>query len=133
MKKTILFLSVISLISCQKEDITDNNDNNNDGQVDVIVPSTIELTYSELAYSTLNCTVDYTDVNGNFHAASNQMDRKVENVDFSKPFTIRAQAGVTFYPVGQPPQPDPQTCTWVLKKDGYVIDTRITSNYVYQN
>jgi hypothetical protein len=132
MKKTILFLSVISLMSCQKEDITDNNDNN-DVPINVVIPSTIELTYSELAYSTLSCTVDYTNTSGQFIQGSIQMDRKVENVDFSKPFTIRAQAGVTFYPVGQPPQPDPQTCTWVLKKDGYVIDTRVTSNYVYQN
>lgn len=129
MKKAIFILGILALVSCEKEQI----DEPTDAPINIVIPSTLELTYSELAYPTLNCIFNYTDVNGNIYSSLYQMDRKVENVDFTKPFSVSAQAGLTTYPVGQPPQQYPQTCTWVLKKDGYVIDSRITSSYTYTN
>jgi hypothetical protein len=131
MTRTTIVLMAIFLVGCQKEDNSELNQNPSHNQNPT--PSIIQLSYSEIAYPILTSTFSYTDVYGVYHANSIQMDLRVENVDFLKPIEVRAQAGFTMYPVGQSPQPYPQTCSWVLKKDGYVIDSRTTSNYVYQN
>lgn len=132
MKKAIFILGVLALVSCEKETEKDLTPNPPIEQEPI--PSTIQLSFTEFGYQTFYCIFDYTDVDGNVYENSYQMDRTVENVDFSKPFAVRAQAGLTTYPgAGQPPQQNPVACSWQLKRDGYLIDAQNVATYVYEN
>ena len=132
MKKVLALFLATSLFACEKQEEKDLIQNPPVEQEPI--PSTIQLSFTEFGYQTFYCIFDYTDVDGNVYENSYQMDKTVENVDFSKPFAVRAQAGLTTYPgAGQPPQQNPVACSWQLKRDGYVIDTQNVATYVYEN
>jgi hypothetical protein len=132
MKKAIFILGLLALVSCEKETKEDLVQNPPVEQEPI--PSTVQLYFTEFMYQTFYCIFDYTDVDGVVHENSYQMDKTVENVDFSKPFSVRAQAGLTTYPgAGQPPQQNPIAVSWQLKRDGFVIDAQQVVTYVYEN
>jgi hypothetical protein len=131
MKKLLPIFFILFLFSCKKEDLKDNSNNNSDTPT----PCTIKLYKEQFVYALQYCVFSYTDVNGVVHNNLYETDMTIENVDFSKPLSVEASAGITMYnPGATPPQIyTPQVCDWQLKKDGIVIDTRSTSNYLYSN
>ena len=131
MKKLLPIFFILFLFSCKKEDLKDNSNNNSDTPT----PCTIKLYKEQFVYALQYCVFNYTDVDGVVHNNLYETDMTIENVDFSKPLSVEASAGMTTYnPGGTPPSTYyPQVCDWQLKKDGIVIDTRSTSNYLYSN
>jgi len=125
MKKLLLILFIVPFLSCNK----------NDSDAPTPIPCTIELFKQQFGYSWHLCAFSYTDINGVTYVNSQQDDQKIENVDWSKPFSVMASAGVTTYNPGPPPITTylNQVCNYTLKKDGVVIDVRSTSNYTYSN
>ena len=132
MKKTIILLSaIIGLTSCKKEELKEN-----DVPITLVVPTpaTLKLTRDFNALAVFHhCYFTYTEVDGTEHFMDNQTDMQVENVDFTKPFSVEASAGITFYDPINGNNYQPQVCSWQLKKDGFVIDTQTTFNYTYEN
>lgn len=129
MKKVLILFMSLVLFGCQKEDVNDDSSDNSNP-----TPSTIKLVVGFSPIATLNyCQFTYTDVNGVFYPNVNQMDGQVENVDFSKPFKVRASSGITFYDPVNGPLYDDQLANYQLKKDGVVIDAQSVVTYVYEN
>lgn len=130
MKKVGFFIIAISaLTSCKKEDISQD-----DNQVQQVAPVSIELVLGFSPINQLNyCKYTYTDADGVYHYMENNMDRKVENVDFAKPFKVMASSGITFYDPLNGPIYDDQLANYQLKKDGVVIDAQSVVTYVYEN
>jgi hypothetical protein len=127
MKKILLFFLAISLFSCKKENLLKDNDSESP------TPSTITVSYTSIMYQLYYCTFTYYDVNGVYHQAENHTDKKVENVDFSRPFKVEAQVGLTMYdPVNGAIQ-NPQNTEWQTKKDGVVVDSKSATFYYYEN
>jgi hypothetical protein len=125
MKKLLFLATVISLISCNKEDLNGGSDNP--------TPSTITVSYDNFNYQLYYCIFTYYDVNGTYYANSYQTDKKVENVDMSRPFKVEAQAGISMYQPGGGEIQNPLSTDWQVKQDGVVIDAREAVTYVYQN
>ena len=129
MKKLLFLAMAVSLISCKKEELQDdsNDDSNATG-------STIKLVVAWSPVATLHhCNFTYTDIYGQTFDSVSQMDGQVENVDFTKPFRVVASSGVTFYdPVNGNIYND-QMADYQLKKDGVVIDAQSTVTYLYEN
>lgn len=130
MKKVTVFFMALSLFSCKKENLKEDSTDSTDNST----PCTLKL---ELAYSPINqlnyCRFTYTDINGLSHYNQNEMDRQVEDVDFSKPVKVTASAGVTFYDPVNGPLYEAQLANYQLKKDGVVIDVQSVVSYVYEN
>jgi|688.fasta_scaffold819219_2 hypothetical protein len=128
MKKLLLMAMAISLISCEKEDLNDNNSGSNNP-----TPYTIVVSYDSFPYQLYYCRFTYYDVSGNYYSGRNETDRTVENVDMSRPFKVEAQAGISMYQPGGVEIQNPLATDWQVKQDGVVIDAREAVNYVYQN
>lgn len=129
MKKLLVLFLAISLFSCKKDDLKDINDNGAEP-----VPCTIKLVVGFSPIAVLNyCQFTYTDVNGITYTNMNVMSGEVDNVDFSKPFKVRASSGITFYDPVNGAIYDDQLADYQLKKDGVVIDAQSVVTYVYEN
>jgi hypothetical protein len=132
MRKLAFIFIASAFISCNKEtedDLSGGGSGGSNNQPTEFY--TVEVSYSEFVYQLHSCVFTYTDSNGVVHENESNMDRTITNVDLTKPFEVRASAGVYMYPVGQPAQFYAQNCNWQLKKDGLVIDARPATNYVY--
>lgn len=128
MKKILVLALAVSLFSCKKEDLADNKDNQPP------TPSTITVDYSDIFNQLYYCRFTYYDVDGIYHLNQNETDKTVENVDFSRPFKVEAQCGVSMYnPANGQWIQNPQSTAWQTKKDGVVVDTDTAVEYVYQN
>ena len=132
MKKLLFMAMAISLMGCQKEELTDDNNNNNNN-TEAPTPRTIVVSYDSFGYQLYYCVFTYYDVNGGYHVGQNESDRTVENVDMSRPFEVRAQAGISMYEPGGVEIQNALATDWQVKQDGVVIDARNAVNYIYQN
>lgn len=131
MKKITFILLALSLLSCNKEDLTDDNDSSNSSNP---TPCTIKLVVGWSPITVLNyCRFTYTDIYGSTYNSVNHMDGQVENVDFTKPFRVSASSGVTFYDPVNGALYDDQLADYQLKKDGVVIDAQSVVTYIYEN
>lgn len=132
MKKSIIIALAVALISCNKEELDNNNSGNGSGNTSEPIPSTIELIKNSFVYQLEYCRFSYTDVDGNIHENETHMDRTIENVDFSKPLYVFASSGLTTYN-GSIPTFYAQLCEYQLKRDGNVIDVQTAVHYAYSN
>jgi hypothetical protein len=129
MKKITFIILTLSLFGCKKEELKEDSNTASEP-----VPCTIKLVSGFSPLSVLNyCEFTYTDIYGETFTNMNQMDRQVENVDFTKPFKVRASSGITFYDPVNGNIYDDQLTDYQLKKDGVVIDAQSVVTYVYQN
>jgi len=124
-----------ALISCSKEAEDDLSGGGSAGgnNSNPPTPSTLVISHDSFVSQLYYCTFTYYDVNGDYHQAESNMDRTVENVDFERDFKVEAQAGITLYDPVNGPILNPQHVNWQLKKDGFVIDARGATSYIYQN
>lgn len=128
MKKIATFILITSILSSCKKDELKDIDNSQPP-----TPSTISVSYSGFVYQLYYCRFTYYDVNGGYHLNQNETDRTIENVDFSRPFKVEAQVGISMYDPSSGWIENPQTTDWQTKKDGVVMDAKSATNYVYQN